>query len=458
MKKRLVALLVCTTMLLGLAAGCGKQDSGTSETETTVSETAEAEETAEAKEGEESEETAALEPVTLSLGLPNGYDLTPKAIIDNFQALHPEITLEIDDTPWNDFKKKVKLQATSGDAPDIFVTDSGFVATMGGMGQVVDLSDFLNERINTEEYESTLFSGQDSEGHVWGIPQGFSPIAMIYNPALFEEAGLDVPDETWTYDDMFEAAKLLTKDLDGDGETDQYGLLYGKNSTMGWVPFMVATGGMPTDESGTVSMIKDEKTIEAIRKYSEPSWEGFTPSTEWTAANGGAESFVAGKIAMYILTYSSISAIENMKPEGFVYDAVIMPYGWSGVRPCIYVPNLWVISESAGEAERAAAYAFLEYYLSEEAQNILVDEFIAGMPTKLTAIEYLGQKEFPISNMKAFWEGLDEHGHTIFECATYERWSTTITERTLEIRNGLVDFDEGIEALDKELTEILEDQ
>lgn len=35
-------------------------------------------------------------------------------------------------------------------------------------------------------------------------------IALWYNKAMFDESGIDYPDETWTWDTLVEAADILT--------------------------------------------------------------------------------------------------------------------------------------------------------------------------------------------------------------------------------------------------------
>ena len=56
------------------------------------------------------------------------------------------------------------------------------------------------------------------------IPQNISSLVVYYDKDLFDAAGSPVPGRDWTWDDFLATAQALTKDLDGDGTTDQYGL------------------------------------------------------------------------------------------------------------------------------------------------------------------------------------------------------------------------------------------
>lgn len=394
--------------------------------------------------------------ITLRVGMPNGEAITAWEIVENFQKDHPEIKLDIDETPWGEFKKKVKLQTTSGNAPALFISDSGHIATMGAMGNALDLSDKVKKDLDVSEYSDTLFAGADSEGKLWGVPHGINSLAVFYNKNLFDEAGLDYPTEDWTFDDMMAMAEKLTKDVNGDGEIDQYGIMYGTNISSGWLPFVLASGGAPLDETRTKSMFNDKNTIEGLKKFIEPRTKKITCDAEWAAANGGTAAFYRGKIGMYIALQSNVTVIETNKPAELNYDAQIMPYGETGKRPCVYVPNLWVINAQATEAEQEAAWTFLKYYLNDESQKILADTLLDGVPVKNSALEYLASKETTPANMRAFYSGLDEFGSTMFENGTFEEWRPKADEIILKMLNGLVDFDKGIDDLHKTVTKVLE--
>lgn len=47
---------------------------------------------------------------------------------------------------------------------------------------------------------------------------------MFVNKTILNEAGYDVPDEDWTWEDFYEIVKGVTGDTDGDGEYDTFGV------------------------------------------------------------------------------------------------------------------------------------------------------------------------------------------------------------------------------------------
>lgn len=394
--------------------------------------------------------------LTLKIGLPSGKDVTPMEIVESFKKANPDINVEVDEAPWSEFKNKLKIQVSSNNAPDVFIVDSGYAATLGGMGAVVDLAGLIEKDVNVEEYSSSLFAGKDQDGRVWGIPHGLNSIGVYYNKTLFDEAGLEYPTEDWTFEEMFDMARKLTKDTDGDGEIDCYGLSYGTNVTEGWLPFVRATGGAPLDETRTKSMFLDEKTIEGLEKYALPQKEGFAPTLEWCAAQGsGVNAFYLGKIAMMITLSSHVKAINSNAPEGFSYDVQMIPNGWDGQRHCLYVPNQWCIYSRASKESQEAAWRWILHFINEESQNKVAETLLAGFPIKKTALNYVSQLSSVPANLNAFFEGVNKYGETLFENPTYEEWRPKVDEQAAKIRKGEISAKEAAKTMDKLVTDAL---
>lgn len=396
------------------------------------------------------------EAVTLKLGLPGGKDITPPELVESFKAANPNITVELDETPWNEFKKKLKMQVAASNPPNVFIMDSGYIAALGGMGAAIDLKDKIKKDINADDYSSGLYAGKDAEGHIWGIPHGLNAVGVYYNKKLFDEAGLSYPAEDWTYADMLEMAKKLTKDKDGDGVTDQYGLINGYYITDGWLPYVSAAGGAPLDETRKKSNFKDEKTIEGFRKMLEPIQNGSSPSREWITANGnGASAFYMGKVGMYMALSSHVRNINKNAPAGFEYDVQMMPVGWDGNRHCVYVPNLWSIFSKSSEAEQNASWKWIKHFLSDDSQATVADTLLSGYPIKLSALERISTKANVPSNVKVFYEGIDKYGLTLYENKSFEEWRPKVDEVTNLMVNGAMSLEEGMAEIDKKVTEAL---
>jgi len=81
------------------------------------------------------------------------------------------------------------------------------------------------------------------KGHVWMLPaQIGNHLCLIYNRAL-------LPEPPATLQEMVRVGEALTKDTNGDGTADQYGLVFDLKEPFWLVPYVGAFGGWVMDAS-----------------------------------------------------------------------------------------------------------------------------------------------------------------------------------------------------------------
>ena len=96
-----------------------------------------------------------------------------------------------------------------------------------------DFADFIEGPVKIGQYD----------GKQVGIPYRMTQLLLYYRTDLFEEAGLVVTD---SWDDVYEAAKALTRDMDGDGKPDVYGFAVagkGEELAHAWLSAYYGMGG-----------------------------------------------------------------------------------------------------------------------------------------------------------------------------------------------------------------------
>ncbi|MBF0845750.1 extracellular solute-binding protein, partial [Streptococcus danieliae] len=82
-------------------------------------------------------------------------------------------------------------------------------------------------------YQSGLYKGQS-----FALPLESNPIMMCVNQDLLEQEGLAIPETAWTLEDLYRLCQKLTKDTNGDGIIDQFGI-----TDYSWQQALVAYGG-----------------------------------------------------------------------------------------------------------------------------------------------------------------------------------------------------------------------
>lgn len=358
--------------------------------------------------------------VSLKIGLPGAYDVTKKEIIDGFIAKNPNIKVEVQDAPWGDFVAKIATQIAGNTTPDVWLQENAVILGYGKRGVAQDLSTYIQRDLKEADYIPGLFAAKTPEGKVWGVPHGINPIALAYNKKAFTDSGVQLPTDNWTYNDLIEASKKLTK-AGSDGKPASFGFIGSSSITQGWFPWIKQAGGQALDSTLTKSMFNDPKTITGLKQLAEGIKQGYFTNNDYLKANGGeVQTFATGKAAMYFLQYSNQVTMNKSFPDAD-WDVVKIPKGVDGKRYVPMVTNSWLISSKAKQEVKDAAWEFLKYYLGEESQTILANSG-ASLPVKKTALQTAEKMTGKPANKKAFTDGIAEGGVTLDENASWNEW------------------------------------
>lgn len=214
---RFAAVLAAGSLIL---AACGSDDDepadepteqsdeeSTDTTDTTdTSEATDAPDTTEAA-GEPAEEEASGDGESIRLWL-NGGD-TPDEFVEyaiaEFNEIHPDVEVQFERQQWTGLVEKLTTALSSSDSPDVVEFGNTQAQTFEAAGAVIDLSEHREELGGDDLLQSLLEAGT-YEGNLYAVPYYAGARIMIYNMAMFEEAGIEVPT---TLDEMLAAGTAL---------------------------------------------------------------------------------------------------------------------------------------------------------------------------------------------------------------------------------------------------------
>ena len=196
MKKKLISLLMTAAMVGSMMSGIVA--SASEETEATTEAASEA--AGESTGGGTSDSLEDVsEPVTLSLMVTTRpstdakdfyLDLLPELVHERF----PNITIEVEQLPTDQYKQTVRLRFVSGEGPDLFTWWAQKQAEDLVMAEYVrDLSDFSL----LDKFDSTITEAYTFDGKVYGLPLGTSFLTTWYNKDMFAEVGYDTYPTNW---------------------------------------------------------------------------------------------------------------------------------------------------------------------------------------------------------------------------------------------------------------------
>lgn len=374
MNRRFLAATAALASLALMVSGCGADGEDPAEPETPADATATE---APADEGtdegiDEGTDEADGEPqgeITLA-----GWSLstTPEfqTLADGFNATNPDYTVTVAEyQAGDDYDTQMITDLAAGTAPDVYVIKNlkNFYTYADG-DQLLDVSDIAG----TLDNESVSFYEYD--GGTYAIPYRQDAWFLYYNMDLFDAAGVEHPDGSWTWDDYAAVAAELSENLEGDvrgtyhhawqsvvqgfansqsgadvltGEFDHFKPYYQRALEMQDAGAMENYGTVTTNSLSYQAQFGTQKAAML------PMGSWYIATLVAQQASGEAEDFAWG-IAPAPQQDSSTAGIEN-SPVTFGD-----PTGM-GINPAI------------DDAKLETAEAFLAYVASEEGSTALAD-------------------------------------------------------------------------------------
>ena len=233
------------------------------------------------------------------------------------------IKTEISVVKWYEYWTMLEAGAQGGSLPDVFWMHSNESQRYMSNDMLLDLTDKIKDSdlIDPENYPEDIWGLYTYDDKYYAVPKDIDTIALWYNKTLFDEAGLDYPTADWTWDDVTEAAKKLTKD---DGS--QYGLaMRNDNNQAGYYNLIYDNGGYIISDDKTKSGWDDEKTIAAMQTLEGWIKDGVIPSLETMSENNEDVLFEAGKIAMTCQGSWMLAAFKENEYTAANCDCVELP-------------------------------------------------------------------------------------------------------------------------------------
>ena len=152
-------------------------------------------------------------PVTLTWFMWSGSDVEKNAwlhIADMVTQKYPDIKIQFETTPFNDFWTKLTTEAASGNAPCVIGLQGQRAPQFGNL--LVPLDDYMSKAgIKADDFVPSITKGLQYEGKQVALPYDVGPFVMFYNKDAFKAAGLKEPAIGWTTDEFMSDAKALTK-------------------------------------------------------------------------------------------------------------------------------------------------------------------------------------------------------------------------------------------------------
>ncbi len=163
-------------------------------------------------------------------------------MLDKFHTFHPNIRVFYTPDP-DTLPERMLVDLQAGTAPDVFQGCCDFFPGWAQMGYTLDLQPYVDadlDQATIKDWDPAQYNALVlKNGHRFGLPKYHGALALYYNRDLFDEYGVDYPDETWNHDDYLAAMKQLTRNRNRDNTID----LWGSTMDISWDRIQVHVNG-----------------------------------------------------------------------------------------------------------------------------------------------------------------------------------------------------------------------
>ena len=139
------------------------------------------------------------------------------AAIALYEAQNPNVKIEPTFLSWDGYWETLSTQGTN--IPDVFQQDYQYLKTYADNNMMYNLNEFVESGvIETEFIEENSLAGGRVDGNLYAISLGQNSQCVVWDPEMFEQAGLSAPDDMWTWDEYIQTIKTLHEKLGIYGE------------------------------------------------------------------------------------------------------------------------------------------------------------------------------------------------------------------------------------------------
>jgi multiple sugar transport system substrate-binding protein len=294
-----------------------------------------------------------------------------KDIITAFNKAQPDVKINLNNIPdTNDYLRRLAADFAAKTPPDVFTVNYRRFGQFAIKGVLEPLDGYLAKSVVIKggDFYPIAFDAFKLRDKQYCIPQNFSSLQIYYNKNLFTAANVPFPNSGWTRADFLAAARALTKDTNGDGKTDQYGVGIAAQ-IMRVAPFIWARGGELVDDAvrPTKLTLDTGPALEAFKWFvALQTKEHVAPSKTDEASANSQTRFQKGTLAMFFQS-RVVTPEFRQTIKGFEWDVAPMPADKS-VMTILHSDAYCMASKSN---KKDLAWAFMEFANSPEGQKII---------------------------------------------------------------------------------------
>lgn len=357
-----------------------------------------------------------------------------QAVVEGYKAVNPNVKVSIDHVPaQGDHINKLTASLAAGNPPDVFLINYRRYGQFADKGVLEPLGPYLDRSatLKVSDYYTQSLTAFTYQGTLTCIPQNISSLSVYYNKDLFQKYNVPLPTANWKWQDFLNTAKALTKDTNGDGKADTYGL--GTDlQLIRLAPFIWQNGGELVDnyDKPTKMLIDSPAAREAFQFFVDLSLvHKVAPTQAEAQAEAPVSRFMNGTLGMWLASRADTPTFRTIK--GFTWDVNPLP----GNKQQATILHSDAYCVAAASKNKDATWDFIQYALGPRGQTVAskLGRIVPSLKSISTSPAFLDPTQPPANSkmyldviptirrvpVSAAWPAIESTGNAEIERAFY---------------------------------------
>lgn len=359
--KRLVSIVGALTLAVGLAA-CSSSSSPVTAPTSSAS----------------AADSATPVTITMWHGQSDDAAKAIAALAAQYMKENPNVTINVQPGASNtdDLKQKIAAGFVAGDYPDISYAYGSWAGVLAQSGKVLDITSQIQDpAVGWNDFPAAARETATVDGKTFAMPAVVGNLAVIYNKALFDAAGVAYPTNDWTWDDFRTIAKKLTN-VDKKIFGTAYSVAGNEDTTWHMWPLLWQNGGSILSDDQQTATFNSDAGVKALEYLRSLAVDDKSMYLDQTGEKYGA-LFLDGRIGMQISGPWNLYDLQQRKAS---YGVVQLP-GTNGDHQTISGSDIWALFDH-GDANRAKAAFDFTNWLTQPAQDAQWNIALGNMPLR----------------------------------------------------------------------------
>ena len=371
-----------------------------------------------------------------------------RELADQFEKNNPNIKVEFETTPYDQYWTKLQAATTGGQMPDVVWMNGPNFLKYTSYDMLLPMDEMIKkDSIDMSKYVEGIKNLYQYEGKQYGIPKDVDSIALWYNKDLFDKAGLQYPTDHWTWDNMKEAAIEIQANLKGI-----YGVaipVYEDQSS--YYNVIPQNGGSIISKDRKRSGYGDKNTVQTIQMLKDLFDEKASPDYTTMLENKATQMFQSEQLAMVYQGSWRASPLDSDEKINSHIGVVTMPK----------IKNNSTVVHGIGFAiakkskHPEAAWKFIKFLSSKESNDYIARSGIV-IPAYIES-QKLWAENYKNIDVSAHIEALENNVSYPVSFNT-AKWSHVQDEYLTKVWAGTMSPKEACEQIEKEMNAILKSE